>query len=197
MLWDKMLEKLFTSKTRTRILELLIFNSDRELHLRGISREVKITPIYVRKELQNLKELNLVLESKKGNLSLFQINKSSPIFTELKNLFMKTEYFGELIKKSLKRLKIDFAFIFGSFAKGIESKESDIDLFVVGDVNENDLLKIIQKTEKQSGREINYILWKKAVLMKRAKKHHLLNEIAKNPIMMLVGGENEFRKIIK
>ena len=94
-------------------------------------------------------------------------------------------------------LKIDFAFIFGSFAKGIESKESDIDLFVVGAVNENDILKIIQKTEKQSGREINYVLWKKAVLMKRAKKHHLLNEIAKNPVMMLVGDETEFRKIIK
>jgi len=192
-----MLEKLFTSKTRMRILGMLIFNPDRKFHLRKISREVKITPIYVKKELQNLKELNLILDSKKGNLSLFQINRNSPIFTELKNIFIKTEYFGELIKKSLKKLKIDFAFIFGSFAKGVESKESDIDLFVVGDINENELLKIIQKIEKQSGREINYILWKKHLFMKRAKKHHLLNEIAKNPVIMLVGNEDELRKIIR
>jgi len=192
-----MLEKLFTSKTRVRILGILISNPDREFHLRELSREVKITPIYVKKELQNLEELNLVLKTKKGNLSLFQINRNSPIFTELKSIFMKTEYFGELAKKSLKKLKIDFAFIFGSFAKGIERKESDIDLFVVGDANENDLLQIIQKIEKRTGREINYILWKKTVLMKRAKKHHLLNEIARNPIIMLIGDENEFRKIIK
>ena len=192
-----MLEKLFTSKTRVRILGILISNPDREFHLRELSREVKITPIYVKKELQNLEELNLVLKTKKGNLSLFQINRNSPIFTELKSIFMKTEYFGELAKKSLKKLKIDFAFIFGSFAKGIERKESGIDLFVVGDANENDLLQIIQKIEKRTGREINYILWKKTVLMKRAKKHHLLNEIARNPIIMLIGDENEFRKIIK
>lgn len=176
---------------------ILISNPDREFHLRELSREVKITPIYVKKELQNLEELNLVLKTKKGNLSLFQINRNSLIFTELKSIFMKTEYFGELAKKSLKKLKIDFAFIFGSFAKGIERKESDIDLFVVGDANENDLLQIIQKIEKRTGREINYILWKKTVLMKRAKKHHLLNEIARNPIIMLIGDENEFRKIIK
>jgi len=192
-----MLEKLFTSKTRIRILELLIFNPDREFHLREISRKIKITPIYVRRELQNLKELNLVLESKKGNLSLFRINRNSPIFTELKNIFMKTEYFGELIKKSLKKLKIDFAFIFGSFAKGIESKDSDIDLFVVGDVKEDELLNIIQKIENKTGREINYVLWKKSLFMKRAKKHHLLNEIAENPVIMLVGDEDELRKIIE
>ena len=191
-----MLEKLFTSKTRIRILELLIFNPDREFHLREISRKIKITPIYVRRELQNLKELNLVLESKKGNLSLFRINRNSPIFAELKNIFIKTEYFGELIKKSLKKLKIDFAFIFGSFAKGIESKDSDIDLFVVGDVKEDELLNIIQKIENKTGREINYLLWKKSLFMKRAKKHHLLNEIAENPVIMLVGDEDELRKII-
>ncbi len=179
-----------------RILELLIFNPDREFHLREISREVKITPIYVKKELQKLKELNLVLKSKKGNLSIFQINRNSLIFAELKSIFIKTEYFGDLIKKSLKKLKIDFAFIFGSFAKGIESRESDIDLFVIGDVKEDELTDIIQKIEKQTGREINYILWKKSLFMKRAKKHHLLNEIGKNPVIMLVGDENELRKII-
>ena len=191
-----MLEKLFTSKTRVRILGMLLFNSDSNFHLREIAREVKITPIYVKKELQNLEELNLVSSSKKGNLSIFQVNRNSPIFTELKSIFMKTEYLGELIKKSLEELKIDFAFIFGSFAKGIESEESDIDLFVVGNINENDLLTIIQETEERTGRGINYILWKKDVLMEKAGKHHLLNEIARNPVIMLVGDENELMEII-
>ena len=122
-----MLENLFTSKTRTRILGTLILNPGREFHLREISREIGITPTYVKKELQNLEELNLVLKAKKGNLILFQINRDSILYGELKSMFLKTEYFGELLKKSLKELKIDFAFIFGSFAKGIESVESDID----------------------------------------------------------------------
>lgn len=192
-----MLERLFTSTTRVRILKTLIFDSDKQFHLRELSREIKTTPIYVKKELQNLQKLNLIITSKKGNLTLFQINKESLIFSELKGIFLKTEFFSDMLKESLKKLRIDFAFIFGSFAKDTESKESDIDLFVVGDVNENNLLQIIQKIEKQTRREINYILWKKSLLLKRAKKHHLLNEIAKNPVIMLVGDENELRKIIK
>ncbi|MGD2248761.1 MAG: nucleotidyltransferase domain-containing protein [Candidatus Methanofastidiosia archaeon] len=176
---------------------VLILNSNREFHLREIARKIDITPTYVKKELKNLQKLNLIVTSKKGNLSLFQINRDSIIFDELKSIFIKIEYFGELLKKSLKELKIDFGFIFGSFAKGIENTESDIDLFVVGEVDENDLLTIIQEIERQTKREINYIVWKKADLMERAKKHHLLNEIAKNPVIMLVGDENEFRKIIE
>jgi len=191
-----MIEKLFTSKTRTRILKILLFNPGKEFHLRELSREVKITPIYVKKELENLEKLNLVLSSKKGNLNLFQINKNSPLFSELKSIFLKTEFLTEIIKKSIKRLKIDFAFIYGSFAKGVESKESDIDLFVVGSLDEDELVKVVQKIEKKVSREVNYILWNKDLFLKRARKHHLLNEIAKNPVIMLVGDEDELRKII-
>lgn len=191
-----MIEKLFTSKTRTRILKILLFNPGKEFHLRELSREIGITPIYVKKELVNLEELNLVLSSKRGNLNLFQINKNSPLFSELKSIFLKTEFLNEIIKKSIKRLKIDFAFIYGSFAKGVESKESDIDLFVVGRLDEDELVKVVQRIEKKIGREVNYILWNKDLFLKRARKHHLLNEIAKNPIIMLVGDEDELRKII-
>ena len=32
--------------------------------------------------------------------------------------------------------------------------------------------------------------------MEKAGKHHLLNEIARNPVIMLVGDENELMEII-
>jgi predicted nucleotidyltransferase len=196
IVYRAMLEKLFTSKTRTKILSKLLFNPDKEFHLRELSREIKTTPIYVKKELDNLKELNLVSTSKKGNLSLFKINRDASIFADLKSIFMKTEFLSEIIKKSIAKLKIDFAFIYGSFAKGIEHEESDIDLFVVGSINEDELMTIVQKIEKKINREVNYVLWNKDLLALRAKKHHLLNEIAKNPVIMLLGDENELRKII-
>lgn len=191
-----MIEKLFTSTTRTRILKLLLLNPDKEFHLRELAREIGITPVYVNKELQNLKDLNLVLCSRKGNLSIFQINRGSLIFPELKNIFLKTEIFVEIIKESVKKLKIEFAFIYGSFAKGVESKESDIDLFVAGSIHEDELGRIIHEIEKRIKREVNYILWRVELFLRRAKKHHLLNEIAKNPVIMLVGDENELRTII-
>ena len=54
-----MLEKLFTSKTRTKILKMLVLNQDEKFHLREISRIV-VTLIYVKKELENIEKLNLV-----------------------------------------------------------------------------------------------------------------------------------------
>jgi len=54
----------------------------------------------------------------------------------------------------------------------------------------------LRKQKKKREKKINYILWIMPLLKERAKKHHLLNEITKNPITMLVGDENELRRII-
>lgn len=186
-----MLERLFTSKTRLKILTLLMF-SQKEYHLRDIARQIGISPTYVSKELANLKKINLVIESKKGNLNLYKINKDCVIFEDLRQLFIKTDFLGQLIRDELHG-KVKYAFIFGSFAQGEEKEKSDIDLFVVGDINEDTLIRIIQKLEVKIKREINYVLWTEAVFNKRAN-HHLLKSIKNKKILMLVGDENELRK---
>ncbi len=192
-----LLERLFTSKTRAGILRTLLFRSDKLFYLRELARTIAVSPVYVKKELNNLKKLGLVNESRTGNQLLFQINKNCAIFPEIRGLFLKTDFLSEMLKEQLGLEKIDFAFIFGSFVTGQEGGESDIDLFVVGSVSEDRLGRTIEKIEKKTGREINYILWGKKMFLKRAKKHHLLKEIAKKPVIMIAGDENEFRKIIK
>jgi predicted nucleotidyltransferase len=189
-----MLERLLTSKTRLEILKLLLFNPDEQLHLREISRKIKTTPVYVRKELKNLEELNLVTMSKKANLSLFSANKKSPIHTELRNILMKTEYFDGLARKTLEGMQIDYAFIYGSFARGMENKTSDIDLFIIGNLAEDQLADSIRKIEDKTKREVNYMLWSRKEFLQKAGKHHLLREIGRNPIVTLIGDENELRQ---
>jgi len=191
-----MLEHLFTSKTRVKILNLLLFNQDKEYHLRGIARIIEVSPIYVSKELENLLKLNLVTKANKGNLTLYSVNKQSILLNELRQIFLKTDYLGELIRKELEG-KAKYAFIYGSFAKGEEAEASDIDLFVIGDMKEDDLIKVIQKLERTTNREINYILWSENTFKQRAKNHHLLKTIKKDKIIMLIGDENEFRKSIR
>jgi len=190
-----MLEQLFTSKTRIRILSLLMFNQDREYHLREIGRLINISPKYVGKELEKLLKINLVNRYQKGNMNIFSINKNNIILNELKQIFIKTDYIGELIMKELIG-KAKYVFIFGSFAIGEETKGSDIDLFVIGDMKEDDLIKLIQKLEGTIDREINYILWNENTFKQRAKSHHLLNTIKKSKIIMLIGNESELRQSI-
>jgi predicted nucleotidyltransferase len=193
-----MLERLFTSKSRIKILQLLIFNTQSEFHLRQIARLTDVSPPYVKRELSNLSKINLITESTKGNLKLFKINKNSPIFYELKRIFLKTESLGNLLKKKLKSLELRYAMIYGSFAASEETERSDIDLLVIGNIKEERILEIITESEAKVGREINYILWSEKEFEKRARqKHHLLVDIVSRPIIMLVGDENEFRKTVK
>lgn len=191
-----MLEHLFTSQTRIKVLSLLMFNQDKEYHLREIARLVKTSPIYVAKELDNLSKLNLVKKSKKANLSIYQINKDNIILNDLKRVFIKTDYLGVLLKKELEG-KAKYSFIYGSFAAGTETESSDIDLFVISEMKEDDLLGIIQKMEKTTNREINYVLWNEKTFNQRAKDHHLLKTIKKSKIIMLIGNENEFKRKIR
>ncbi len=191
-----MLEQLFTSKTRIKILSLLMFNQDKEYHLREIARLINVSPKYVGKELEKLLKINLVNRYEKGNMHIYSINKENIILNELRQIFIKTDYLGELIRKELKD-KVKYAFIYGSFAKGEETESSDIDLFVIGNMKEDDLIKIIQKLEKTTNREINYVLWNENTFKQRAKSHHLLKTIKKSKIIMLIGDENEFKQSIR
>lgn len=192
-----MLERLFTSKARVKILKLLIFSMG-EFHLREIARRTKVSAPYVKKELGNLKVLNLILESRKGNMKLFKINKSSPIFGELKRIFLKTEVLGDFLRESFVKDEISYSLIFGSFASGKESEASDIDVLIIGKIKEEELLETIRNAEKETGREINYILWsEKEFLTKAKEKNHLLQDIISKPIIMLTGDENEFGRLVK
>ncbi len=191
-----MLERLFTSKSRVKLLELLLLNPTEEFHLREISRRTHVSASYVKREMTNLMNLGLVLKRSQGNLTLFKFNKDSPIAEELKRIFLKTESFGQFIQDSLKEIgNIKFALIYGSFAKGEEAETSDIDLLIIGDVNERRMLGIMEKIEERVGREVNYIAWTEYEFEKKAlERIPLLEEIVNTPVIMIVGDLDELRK---
>jgi predicted nucleotidyltransferase len=193
-----MLERLFTSTTRVNILEEFLLNTGKEYHIRELARIVDATPIYVQKELKNLESLGLLDSRKKGNMVLYKLRAKSPIAEDLKRIFLKTESIGQAMMKELDTRKIKFAFIFGSFAKGVETSTSDVDVLMIGDVKEDDVLRSISKTERRIGREINFILWREEEFLEKIdKKIPLIKEISKTPIIMIVGDEDELKRLIK
>lgn len=195
-----MLESLFTSKARVKILETFLLNKDREFHTRDLARRTGVSPPYVMKELRNLKGLGLLSERREGNMAFYKVNKSSSIAEDLKRLFLKTESVGaeltDVFKKD--REKIKYALIYGSFAKGTEVTSSDIDLLIVGDIGEDRVLDSILKAQSRTSREINYILWtEKAFAEKSRQKIALLREISRTPVIMIIGDADEFKRSIK
>lgn len=189
-----MLERLFSSNTRVRVLSLLLFGG--RLHLREVARRLGSNPTLVKIELDNLVGLGLVECERVGNLRVFQANKASPIFEELRKIFLKTELVGSELREALKPFNVLFALVYGSFAEGRERAGSDVDLLVVGSVKEEELLKSVEKAEALLGREVNFVLWSERELLKRAReKNHFLMNILSGKVILLVGEESGFREV--
>ena len=192
-----MLKKLFRSKARIKIIELFLFYSEKNFYLREIARLTNENTNAVRRELKNLLDLNIIQKHKKGNFIFYEINKQSPIYEPLKIMFMRTQSLGSYLQKILKNKNIKYALIYGSFASGKETEKSDIDLLIIGDIKQTDIIDFISDFERKTLREINYIIWSETELEKKIKKkNHLLMEIVKNPMVMIIGNENEFREVV-
>jgi predicted nucleotidyltransferase len=102
---------------------------------------------------------------------------------------MKTEGVSNYAKDLLSQVSgVEVAFIYGSFASAEADKGSDLDLFIVGDVNEDELLKKISSLEEMVNREINYFLITTDELKARSKKEDaFLYNVLEGPKIMIIG----------
>ncbi len=195
-----MLEALFTSKARVKILETFLLNKQLAFHVRELARRTRVSPPYVLKELRNLKDLGILLEKREGNMTFYRINESSSVVEDLKRLFLKTESLGAALVETLKRDRgqIRYAVIYGSFAKGTEISSSDIDLLLIGNIEEDKVAGLVLKAQSRIGREINYIVWSDEEFAEKSKQQiPLLREISKTPVIMIIGDQSEFKRSIK
>ena len=99
--------------------------------------------------------------------------------------------FRELFRQ-LKQVKM--ALLYGSFAKGKERKDSDVDLLIVGSPRVEDrLMKEIPRLEKQLQREINYKLYSEAEYRRRRSQGDpFLEEVLSDKKVVLKGDLDAF-----
>ncbi|MDD5023972.1 MAG: nucleotidyltransferase domain-containing protein, partial [Methanoregula sp.] len=96
---------------------------------------------------------------------------------------------ARILKEKLGVTKdIDCMFIFGSFARGTAGTKSDIDLFIVGDVDENTVIPLVHESERILNREINYTLMRREELTKRkSASDPFVKNVINEPKIMISG----------
>ena len=117
------------------------------------------------------------------------MNTKSPIFNDFKNIISKTIGIENQLRVELSDLNgISKAFIFGSFADGTMDALSDIDIIVVGNINEDILIEKISRLESKFEREINYHIFSDKEFIKRKKeKDSFISRILTKPTIFLIG----------
>src|SRR4030042_4890597 len=189
---SKTTEKIFGSRIRAKILGWLFTPPDESFFVRQIGLILKEDPTNVSREMAKLEELGILRSKRNGNLKHFQANQECPFFEELKGLVLKTTGVAGRIRASLDKLAgIEYAFIYGSYAKGEEKADSDVDLLIIGDVDMDRLDSNLGKLEKTLGREINYVLYSmEEFKFKKKAKDGFLMDVLRGKKIMLVGAEN-------
>jgi len=169
-----MLKTLIGSKTRQVLLKVFFDDPTKEYYTRQLSSIHNISVGTLHREIKKLISLGIINVREVGNIKLFSLNKKNPVYEELKSIISKTEGVIKLIKDALDGLKgIRVAFIYGSFAKGDERQDSDIDIFLIGDnIDEDGLVAKISQLEKILFKEINYTRYTESEYKKEKKKRN-------------------------
>ena len=148
-----MLESLITSKTRIRLLLKFFLNPETRAYLRELASEFGESTNGIRLELNSLTKAKLLKSSNIGRTVVYRANKNHTLFTDIQSVVQKYVGIDHLVDDLISELgQIDAAYIIGDYAHGSDS--GLIDLVIVGEVNQDVLQRLVDKTGKIISRKI-------------------------------------------
>lgn len=189
-----MLEELFISRVRVKILQLFLSSpTDSLFHVREIVRRVSEEINAVRRELSRMEKYGMVSSEWRANRRLYRFKKDFIYHRELLSLVAKTTGLGgNLIKNKQKLGKVKFAFISTKFLKRNLSTVDDVDILVVGNIVLPELQAIISDEQAKREVEINYSFMDEAEFKFRVKRRDpFILRVLIQPKIMLIGDEDE------
>lgn len=161
-----MLEHLFGSKTRTKLLTLFLHRPDQVFYVRELTRLINTQINAVRRELDNLVLLGLVVEAEEQvedpgvrrpgvKRKYYKTNAHFTLLTEIRMLVTKAYILLERqLGDEVSRLgSIRYLALMGSF---IGKTGSPVDLFIVGDIDLPATRALVARLEEDLGFEINF-----------------------------------------
>lgn len=159
-----MIEQLFGSKTRVKLLYLFLGNPDRSFFVREITRKIDEQINSVRRELSNLLNIGIITSESSNNKLYYSANKFSPHYDALSAMFLQQETDNSLLGIGPLKLSDRFAalgditivILSGSFVYKGNGVSSDIDILVVGSPQGRKLVELIKELEEEENRTLNY-----------------------------------------
>ena len=184
-------------KTRRSILSVLYGHADETFYLRQLVRVAGGGTGAVQRELKALAEAGIIRRIGKGRQVYYQANAQCAVYPELKSLIMKTAGMGDALRMAVMPLaeRIRVAFIYGSVARGGENRESDVDLFVVGDVTLAEVVETLSPVQLTLNREINPTVYPVEEFRAKQAGHHFIKTVLEGEKVFLIGDENNLAQL--
>ena len=159
-----------------RTAEIFFIHQTKEHYLMDISRKIKLAHTSIKKNLGKLVKLGLITESieKKGkrNFPLYKANRDSKLFKKYKIIYNISSILeSNLIEFIEERLMPKSIVLFGSYQRGEDTENSDVDLFIQCKKQALD----IRIFEKRLGRKIELHFKENFTLYPKELKNNIVN----------------------
>lgn len=157
-----MIDALFGSKTRVKLLHLFLNNPGKAFYVREITRLIGEQINSVRRELSNMLEVGIITSDDSADNKLYyEVNQRYEFYVPFRAIFAderietasereQEQHWHSLIE-TIPGVRI--AVSAGVLVKG---SSSSVDLLLVGDISNAKLKNAIKQIEKNEGRELNY-----------------------------------------
>ena len=183
-------------KLELKIIDLLARNREKKFTIREIALSLKEFYSFVHRIVNTLAKQNILIKEKAGKAYLCSLNtqnEKARALLQLSELERKDELYA--FYKELKLILEDFVvslrevihptciILFGSYAKGSATKESDIDILLITE-SKSGIDKVIRDIYAKYGKEIHTISMTKVDFQKQ-KENALIKEIIKDHYTLL------------
>lgn len=160
-----MIDALFGSKTRVKLLHLFMNNTGQSFYVREITRKIDEQINSVRRELANMLNIGVITSDNVDNKLYYQVNQRYEYFIPLKAIFSddKSNLQNSIVtndkksddyKTKLQSINGVRIAIFSGIL--ISNSAAPIDILLAGDISQSNIKWLISEIERNEGREICY-----------------------------------------
>jgi predicted nucleotidyltransferase len=136
-------------------------------------------------------DVRVVLQHQKH----YQANVASPLYSEVRNIVLKTVGLAEPLRDALKPVSsaIRAAFVYGSVAKATDQSGSDIDLMIISDsLTYGEVFGALERVTRALGRTINPTVYTAVEFSRRARKDNaFVTRVIEQPKFWVIGSDND------
>lgn len=158
-----MIDALFGSKTRVKLLHLFLSNPGRAFYVREITRKIDEQINSVRRELANMLSVGIIKSENSDNKLYYEVNQDYPHYEPMRQIFVAAAPDSKVLEEVdtvgdwTKRLKalgdVRVAVLAGKLVHG---SASEVDILLAGSINKTQAKKFVKEIEADEGKSLNY-----------------------------------------
>ncbi len=195
---ERALAELFGSEVRAAVLSWICAHPDHLIVGAKLARELELSPSAVGKELARLADLGMLEAAEPiGVAKPYTVNEQFPLLRGLQSICLYATGVVAVLRELFADAEgVEVAAIFGSLARGDDRPDSDVDLLVVGEIDDMDVSRICREAADRTRREVMPIHYSAEELARRAQETGgFVDRVLTGQLIFLRGDESVLRRL--